>query len=60
MEVKVGNDSLKILRLHLAKHEIICDPFIDFIEGRLSAYIFTPNIFISGSSLFKFKYKTVN
>jgi len=60
VDVKPGNGTLEILRLHLIKSEISTHPLIDFIEGRVSAYIFTPSLLISGTTLLKFKWEVVN
>lgn len=60
MDAKLGNGTLEILRLHLAKNEITCNPFLDFVEGRISSYTYTPNLLISGTNLLKFKWEVVN
>lgn len=60
MDAKAGNGTLGILRLYLLRQEILYNPFIDFIEGRISSYTYTPNLLIQGTALLKFKWEVVN
>ena len=55
-----GLGPLEILRLCLIKNEITIHPLIDFIEGNISAQIYTPNLLIPGTSILKLKYEIVN
>ena len=60
MDAKLGNGTLEILRLFLVRQGVTTHPLIDLVEGRISSYIYTPNLLIPGTNLLKFKWEVVN
>jgi len=50
---------LKILKDELVKGDII-HPLRDYLEGNISPFIFTPMLFLPGTSILKRKYRLGN
>jgi len=54
-----GFGPLKILKDELIRNDII-HSLRDYLSGNISPLIFTPNLFLPGTNILKFKYEIMN